>query len=428
MSSVLDEGEQREDQLMNMSTRVLVNLWQNDNMAAELKRLALLFDEILYYPPHISVLSNELQTDRSRFKHVGKGFTYIDQFSFARDVFPGVFVSDESLKGDGLATTVINLHAAGVMRPITQDPKVQLLLPDELKNVMHSLWAREMEDETFLQLTRTSKEDFNKPIEMGGMTLREPDGNEFSTVWVNPPEAFNVSSILTMQAYYAAEMDATPVLFPTQLQKAWTHRMNKCLQLVQHLGRQELCSPVYPSIEVALGAAGFWLSGLLFGNDLVEHLSINDVLKLRKALDEPRRDFISTHLTVLAGMIQDNPWSDNSLEKVKTYVQTQLKPAIQRFNQEGKALWESTLGKLSVRFTEMIAGVSAGGGAGGLASSVLVGSSFWTLFGLGAAAGATRVAPKLVSDLVELALESRKRQRNGLFYVTNAQQRQAGSQ
>lgn len=198
--------------------------------------------------------------------------------------------------------------------------------------------------------------------------------------------------------------------------------MRHCLQSIPLLGQHQAHVQFYPSVERALGAAGYWLAGLLFGSDLVDHLTTHEVLKLRKSLDEPRRDFVSTHLAKLAEIIEKDPWSEVSMERIKHFVRTELMPAVHRFNQEGKALWERVLGKLSVRFTEMAAGISAGGGAGGLAGSVLPGSSFWTLFLLGAAAGATRIAPKLVSDLIDLAMENRKRKRNGLYYIGNALQ------
>ncbi len=411
---------------MDMSTRALVTVWQHNHMAAELKQLALLFDEILYIPPHGFVLSNELLTDTSRFKQVENDNTYIDGFSYARDVVPGFSVPDPQLKGDGLAETVTLLRSASVMRPIQFAPGVWKPLPDDLVCVMHSLWSSEMEDDSFLRCTGTDRGEFDKPIEMGHMRLLGKDGREHTTVWVNPPAAFNVSSDLTMQAYYAEKMDATPVLLSKQFREAWAHRAKSCLNLVHLLGRHGDHVQAYVSTEHALGAAGYWLSGLLFGSELVDHLNTSDVLKLRKALDEPRRDFVSRHLARLAQMIQDNPWSDKAMDRIRTYVRTELMPDVQRFNQEGKALREEALGKLGVRFAEMAVGITAGGGgAGGLAGALLTGSSFWTLFILGAAgaaAGAARVAPRLVSDLVDLSLESRKRHRNGLFYISSVLQ------
>ncbi len=398
-------------------SRAIVAIAQNDRTADELKRLALLFDEILYLPPHASILDHSLQEDRSRYGQVENGSWYIEDFSWARDCVPGLSIPDPHLKGRGLSDVVCTFRDSAVMRPCQFAPDVWEPLPKPLVEVMHLQCTVDIADTEFLQNAGTDPSEFERPIEMGGMTLRAPDGTEHGTVWVNPPMVVNVSEILTMLAYYADKESASPIMLDDMYQIAMSIRLARLPQTVRALQAADHNFVNAVTFPERFGAAAYRLSGILFDDRLVEELSASEIVRLRNALKEPRQDFISTHLVALADLVERDPWSDELVNRIDTYVRAQLAPALRKYNQEGRTLWENTLGKGVVRFTELVAAGAAGGGAGGLVASVLPNASFWGLLLLGAAAGALKTAPKIVGDLVELASDVRKHRRNGLFYV-----------
>lgn len=398
-------------------SRAIVAIAQRDGFATELKRLALVFDEILYLPPHGCVLSRELQHARSRFKQVANGKTYIEGFSYARDITPGFSIPDEHLQGAGLSEVVTAFRRATVMRPCQFAPGVWEPLPKPLIDVLHELAVIEMDNDEFLAKTDTARDDFMKPINMGKMKLAALDGMVHNTVWVNPPAAFNVSSILTMLAYYGEKENASPVLLDGIYQRAMSTRV----QLLQ----QRIRALEHPDIDVSLanrflgkyGAAAFHLASALFDDDRLEELAPHEIICIRDALKEARKDFVSTHLVALTELVESNPWSEALAERTEEYVRRELVPALNRYNEEGRSLWEEAVGKATVRFAELSATAATGGSVGGLVGSLMQGTSFWRLLLLGAAAGALKTAPKIAGDFVELALRAKKRKRNGLAYL-----------
>jgi len=398
-------------------SRAIVAITQNDRMACELKRLALLFDEILYLPPYGSALDTSLLEDRSRYRQVENGNSYIEGFSWARDCVPAISIPDPQLRGRGLSDVVCTFRESAVMRPCQFAPGVWEPLPEPLIEVMHLQCSVDIDDTEFLQNSRTDPSEFKRPIEMGGMTLRTPDGTEHDTMWVNPPMAVNVSEVLTMLAYYGDMESASPVMLDDVYQQAMSIRVARLPQTMRALQAAEHNLANAVTFPERSGAAMYQLSGILFDDQFVEELSASEIVRLRNALQEPRQDFISTHLVALADLVERDPWSDELANRIDTYVRAELAPALRKYNQEGRSLWENALGKGLVRFAEVVASGAAGGGAGGLAASVLPNASFWGFLLLGAAAGALKTSPKIVGDLVELASDVRKRRRNGLSYL-----------
>ncbi len=398
-------------------SRAIVAIAQNDRAGRELKRLSLLFDEILCLPPHGGTLSRSLQTDPSRYRHVGDGIGYIDGFSWARDCVPGFSIADDGLRGRGLSEVVCTFRDSGVMRPCQFAPGVWEPLPEPLVEAMHSQCTLEIGDPEFLRNAGTDPSELDKPIQMGRMTLRTPDGVEHDDVWVNPPMAVNFSAILTMLAYYADVYSASPVLLDDRYRRAMSIRASRLTPAIRALQAAGHDLAGAATFAERFGAAAYRLTGILVDDRAIDELSAHEIVHFRNALRVPRQDFVSTHLAELVDLIEGDPWSDDLVRKIDEYVRRELSPALRRYNEEGRSLLEGAIGKGLVRFSEVLTDGAAGGGAGGLAASVLPNASFWGLLLLGAAAGALKTAPKLVGDLVDLAADLRKRRRNGLFYL-----------
>lgn len=400
-------------------SRAMLMISQREHTAFELKRLALLFDEIIYLPPRVSILSQSLRDDRSRIKHMDKTHCYIEDFSWVRDCPPGISTPDEQLRGPGLSEVVCEFRKAGIMRPCQFAPGVWKPLPDLLLDVMDQQCNVDIRDSKFVKNAGTDPNEFNKPINMGGMTLSSDNGEKIEIIWVNPPHAVNISQTLSMLSFYANEESASPIMLDSMYQKAMNLRISRLPKEIQKLQVENFKVSDLSSYQNDFGAAAFRLSGVLFDEKLIEELSTDDIVQIRNSLKEPRQDFISTHLLAVTELVESDPWSEHLVDKVDKYVRTQLAPALRTYNQEGRILWEGVVGKGMVRFAEVIASGTTGGGIGGLAASILPNTNFWGLLLLGAAAGALKTSPKIVGDLVDLSAELRERKRNGLSYMKN---------
>ncbi len=175
-------------------------------------------------------------------------------------------------------------------------------------------------------------------------------------------------------------------------------------------------------IEIApsgwkFGETAYLLSNALFSSSVIANKPVEDVIRYRNAMREARDKFVSITLSELTYMIEQNPWGQSTNDEIRKFVQSALQPRLAKYQDESKEIWEKLFGGLTVNLTNLLRSMTISSAGLGLLGSVIPGTTTLLMLVLGALAGASKEAPKIVENLVALALDLRKHRRNSIAYI-----------
>lgn len=165
------------------------------------------------------------------------------------------------------------------------------------------------------------------------------------------------------------------------------------------------------------GEAVYSLSNALFSSATIAAKSVTDIVSYRNAMQDARVRFVSTTLFELTEMIENKPWGQSCDQEVQRFVQGKLVPHLNKYQDESKQIWEKLFGRLTVDLANVVRTSTITSAGTGLLGSVIPGTSALQMLALGALAGASKEAPKVVEHLVDSVLELRKHRRNGIAYI-----------
>lgn len=408
--------------------KALVKLRDGRGDSLALKRLALLFDEILYLPPHLPPVIKETvkagteanTIDSASFaKRLPDGSIDLSCFNYFRDTERFFVLCPESLEPE-LVDTLGVFDESGITRQPSQTEWRQFL---EFKNedfdrICDTIASKDVRDENFNLLSGTSASDYELFNHLRVITISDSNGNKCTFTCINTPNSITDSYDLTTLLAMAHEISAYPVFLDPRHKKELEYRYEQLLDSQRDLGRQ------YPELVNSLGLPGrfgevaYSISNVVFDANVIIERSAEEIVKYRTALRDARRRYLTGDLLELAQIVESNPWGEKTREEIRRYVNGRLNQDIQKYDDQSRQVWEKLFGGLIVEVAEIAKSAAVGGSAGGLLGSIIPNVSSWELVMIGAITGLATEAPKLVKAIVESVLEARKLKRSSTAYVT----------
>lgn len=417
------------------STRAIVHINGFDKhgafQSAQLKRLALFFDEIRYVLPDFWIIKDEVLDDSERvFRHDNGLIEVIGGIDPVRDTRPAIPLPFDSL-ADQLQHTLSALVDHGIAQEYDTYPLKAGGEDHFFDRVKHRLAWDDASDPVFARLSRTTAADFR--TEYIPLTIhfhgdspfgQSPNGEHSLNIYaVIPPSALLDSVDITTVLYVAQSTSSFPVFLEAHHRAEIAHRYQR-YQAGLHVLEDSAPGSVFPAdFRTRFGEVAFTLANGVASSDLIAEKSVEDILRYRRSMDDARRRFISEHLMEATDLVQDNPWGPQTRDELEKFVRGKLTSEVLRYQEASKVGWERLFGTATVSFAEVSRTALLGGGAGAVGQfgdvigSLLPNVAPWDMALIGALAGAAHQAPGLVKAIVDTILKRQQARRSSIAYV-----------
>jgi len=407
------------------STRAIVRLGRNRaGDAANLRRLALFFDRVLYVLPEYWIVKDEVLNDPSRTERIDgkiKFKTGIDPF---KDTIPRAKVPIGQL-GHDLDETLEYLVGHGIAEECNPTAIAFSTDFEAFERAKNTIGWLDAGDPTFLSLSGTS--DTTAPIQSQTAQVVSHSGRESEITSIYPIQAMVDSSDLTTTLYAAQHTSSSPVFTEASHHAELAYRYEQYKAGVTALWNLNEGHAPPTEFLNQLGSVAFHIGNAVLDSTQVDRPGVEDVVKLREALDESRRRFVSEHLVSATNLIEDNPWSPEVRSEIEGFVQGTLAAELLRFQDESRTRFEHLVGSFTGHLFDVTkyAVVGGVGGSVGLAqaaagvtsASVIAGASPWQLALLAAAGALTMRSRAIVEDIAEAVFLASKERRSSMAYL-----------
>lgn len=394
------------------SLKALFKLNECDDRVANIKRLALLFDELHYLPPetHPTLIGEPLDDGLIRLRGPA-GELVTEEFNFFLHTGPGLCYEDESIHDAELRDTLAELREARIAHRVESQPTV--LEDSSFQLARAALATSELQDETFRKLSRTTEE---QPLKLKVTTLQLVDretGTERTDYLIRSPNAIVDSYDLTDVLTTAHGLHACPVFLDVHHRKELQYRYQRSTQGLA------TAAATFPelgdgrSMKNRYGEVAFSVASEIFTDAVISQRSISEIIRYRSRMDDARRQYVSTDLMELTMLAEDSPWAPKTEREIERYIYSKLTKDLTVYRNTMRETWEKMFGSLAT------IGIKAaqGGGAGGILGELIPHASLWELALLGAIGGVLKEAPAVAKTLVDSILAARAQRRNAIAYV-----------
>jgi hypothetical protein len=397
--------------------RALLKLNVTPSRALSIKRLALIFDEILYLLPETHPMLNGEFLRDGRVRRQRRDGSFVDEeFNFFLHARRGGIYSEESLHDEDLQETLAELRENGIARSIAPYDSPELTSRD-FESVRDALAVTDLCDERFRELSETSDDQYER---LTFKTIHSVDqaGNHVEDILIRAPNAIIDSFDLTDVLVLADSMNACPVFIDPHHQSELRYRYENASDPDEAVIRKFPELAATPSIKTTFGAVSFAISSELFEADILANKKTAEIIKYRRNMAEARAQYISSDLLELTKLVETSPWSDKTKRAIELYVMGKLKQDMATYRATMKETWEKMFGTLATG----IAVAAKTGGAGGLVGHLLPHCSLWETALIGAVVGVAKESPKLAQSVVDSIIAARKLRRSGIAYASEFRQ------
>lgn len=395
----------------SQTLKALFKLNTTSERVTNVKRLALLFDELLYMLPDTHPVLNGTPLENGQIRVQQPDGTFVNEdFDFFAHTSDGFTFDESSIHDAELQETLAELREAEIAVPVSIT-EFHDLSTAQYRRVRAALAATESLDEEFNRISETSAEQYES-VKIKPLRTIDKDGNEHEDWLVRAPNAVVDSYDITDVLAYSNLADACPVFIDPHHQAEVRHRHERLSAIAGVVSRTLPGVGAFPSVRPAFGSVAFSFASQVFSRETIDKKTTSQIIKYRRAMTTSRELLMSGDLLALVQLSESAPWSDKIEADVERYLIGKFKNDLALYNQKMRETWEKMFGSLAVG---AMTAVKTGGG-GGILGYLLPHSSFWEMAVLGSVAGLMKESPNLAKAIVESVLAVRAQRRTGIAY------------
>lgn len=390
-----------------------------DTQINTLKRLALIFDKIYYIMPDAHIFSeDQILDDPSLYERQPDGSILINihhPMFFTKRTFSWL----EKYLPHELKHTLDCFVDGGIAEKLNESQ----FDSDELLKIRNALMQSDIRDPRFNELSGTREDDlktYPRVTPIRGYWSTDTDRKEHTLFFFEHPESIMDSYEITTLNYLAQCTSSCPIFQDNRQRMEMSYRYEQhqlgLKKLVEKWPTKKIACPEQKSIY---GEVAFVVSSEVFASELLAYKSAEEILKYRKEMTDARSRLIYRDLNELSNIIQGNPWHKRTRKEVEAFITGKLTEDLTEFNIRSKALWEKLFGQIVVHLAEAIPYASVGGGASGILGSIIPNASPWAMILMGALAGASKAAPKIVGDIIDFIQARKNEYRTSIAYLAS---------
>ncbi|MBZ5676881.1 MAG: hypothetical protein LAP61_21780 [Acidobacteriia bacterium] len=391
--------------------KALFKLNNTPDRATNVKRLALLFDELIYMLPDTHpVLDGEfLEEGRIRVRR-SDGAIIEEDFDFFVHTSSGFTFDEASIHDSELEETLAELRENEIARSVAVSDFDELTT-EQFRRVRNAFAASDMLDEEFNRLSETTVDQY-EGLKISTVRSIDENGTHQEHSLIRAPNAIIDSYDITDVLACAHRATACPVFIDPHHKGELRHRYEKTRTLGDVVLRSFPELEAHSSVRPAFGAVSFSIASQLFDLATISAKSTSEIVKYRKSMADARERYISTDLLELTQLVESSPWGGKAEHEIELYVMGKLRRDTALYRQAMRETWERMFGSLATGITTAVKAA----GAGGIVGSLLPQSSAWEMAVIGALAGITKEVPSLARTIVESVLAVRAQRRSGIAY------------
>jgi len=410
---------------MIVSTQAIVRVGHERNGdSANLKRLSLFFDRILYVLPDYWLLKDEVINDPRRAERLSDGKLKfrggIDPFN---DTVARAHIPVGQLGGD-LDHVLGSLVNAGIAEEC--EPLAVAAGSTAFDLIRREIGWLDAEDERFLALSKTTTSAL--AAEYQRATTVKSSGQEGEVHSIVPSNAMRDSSDLTTTLLTAQLTGSSPIFIRNRQIAELAYRYEQYKDALDTLRDQ--FGDVLPTSEYKnqLGSVGFHLSNLITDSALIEEQSIEGIVELRASMEDARKHFVSEHLVHSTNLVEGNPWNQEVRDELDRYVQGPLSTALLEYQDESLNRYQRLFGTIPGYLAELPQGIAVSAGielanSTGVTAQLLPGTISWFHVVIAGLAVGGRRLPDFLKDVMATKQAEREARRSSIAYVAAIAQR-----
>lgn len=401
--------------MKNLPSNECITWITGDNDLVHLRRLSLIFDRVHYIAPQIVTLTGDALNNPERAIRTEEGIAIVD-FNYFRDterIWEGIPDSFPHLTRD--------------LEVFTQAGITSQLQLDEIEESGSFAFARNMlvsqamNDPALLTLVSDMGGTQEYKIYTINVTL-DDDGKDLKLHAFQSPtvldDVWEISTLLNA----AHRLDFASIEQAPRRQRVMRYYSEQYQSYMSSgsasSSGSEVLLDMNPKYGDALGEVTFRVASSVVSSDLLSEKSAEEIVKYRNSMDTARRRFISSDLTELSDLVRENPWNSGTELEVKKYIRGKFVGDMVSYDNASREVWEKFYGSIPTHIAEITAKSALGGSAGGFVGSIAA-IHAWPLLLAGGLVGAVTQGPKVVRDLSDAILESRKLKRTPISYLAN---------
>jgi len=395
------------------SLKAVFKLNACDDRVANIKRLALLFDECYYLSAESHpVLLGELDEEGHIKLSNANGPQKREPFDFFTHTGPGLRYEDGSLHDPELTEALAELRDAQIAFRADAD-SFDELASEEYLRARNAIAGSEVMDEEFRKLSKTTPEQLEKLRITTIHAIELESGRSVVDHIVRAPNAvvdsYDITDVLTT----AHRLNACPVFLDEHHRIELRHRHGRIRENIEAITKEFPRLQFSDSLRGAFGAVSFAVASEVFHLEALSSRTMTEIIKYRRAMEDARRRYVSGDLVELTALVEDNPWTAKAQTEMERYVIGKLANDLAMYHATTRETWEKMFGSLAMTLTA----AARSGGAGGLLGQLLPQTSLWEMALLGTIAGLIKEAPALAKTIVESILSVRTQRRNAIAYI-----------
>lgn len=394
--------------------KALLKLNNSPDRTSNLKRLALLFDQILYLLPETHpILDGELLDDGRIRRTRIDGTASEEEFNFFLHTSPGLVFDEGSIHDAELQETLAELRENGIARQTAFDNS-SVFGSSEFRTVRNALAVSDLCDETFRRLSETTADQCDR-LKLTALDLVDENGRRVRDVLVRAPNAIVDSYDLTDVLVLAHENECCPVFIDPCHRRELQHRYSNARSPDESVLRAFPKLDSRSETKTIFGAVAFTLASEVFDSTTVVRKKTSEIIRYRNCMADARRLYISSDLIDLTKLVESSPWDDKVRCDIELYVMGKLKHDVALYRTAMQETWEKMFGTLG---TSLAAGLAAGG-AGGIIGHLLPHCSLWEMALIGSVGGIIKEFPRMAQSVVDSILAARAKRRSAIAYVAD---------
>ncbi|MEW6405924.1 MAG: hypothetical protein AB1649_29400 [Chloroflexota bacterium] len=373
------------------SFKAIVNLANLPKEVEDLKRLALIFDEIYYIHPQLYCLE-DLPWDKAN------GF----QFNLFRDC-----VVYDVMTFDELNETLTILGEAGIAKGIHARGET-------LEELRRDIAIIDEKDPEFQKITPNSPPAV---MPFGTKHLNGPEeGLQSQLIGVAPSMVIWDSLILTNTLFLANKEGLFPVFLEPRHRREMEYRYNQYKQQSSKIASAypELVSPV--NFTTHFGEVTFSIFGDIWPHELLMNKGLEEIITYRINMTPARKKYIAS-LTELLDMAENNPWNQKTKNDLIKYI-LKLEADLATYRQGADNIWRKMFHDVTLHATDAIVKGVAGGLTGRQLSGILAPQlSDWGLVLAGALMGSSKAIPQVVKTILDFRRTREEHKSSAIAYI-----------
>jgi hypothetical protein len=390
--------------------RALFKINECPDRVTNVKRLALLFDELLYLPPETHpILNGEFRTDGRVLRRLMDGSTVEEEFNFFLHTLPGFTYADESIRDSELRETLAELREHKIARAVSLGD-LDVVEPGEFHRIRNAFAAADMLDEEFNRLSESTISQYER-IRITTIESLDQHGDKRVDRLVRAPNAIVDSYDITDVLGLAHSLRACPVFIDAHHRRELELRYDRASDI-----RLSQLSPTLNQssfTRAAFGAVSFSLANEIFDSPAISSRSTKEIVHYRSRMEDARVKYVSSDLMELTQLVESQPWGPKVQDEVERYLLGKMKRDLAAYSQATGEIWEKMFGALSIGLFK----AARTGAVGGVVGKLLPHASLWEMAAAGAVAGLAKEIPEMAQVVVDSILAIRSQRRNAIAYL-----------